>query len=88
MADYSTFAPSPQSYGTKGGAVTKNDDADLDPLPKAVEVTVAGTLLVLPVDNADGAWVDCGTCDKGYQPPFRVRRVKESSGATVIWIGD
>lgn len=88
MTDYATYLPTLTSYGARGGAVTPDDSADLDPIPKAIEVTVAGTLEVLPVNNADGEWVDCGDCAKGYQPPFRVRRVKESSAATVIWIGD
>jgi len=80
--------PQHDSFGRKGGAITPSDSTDLDPRPKAIEVTVSGTLLVLPVGNADGDWVDCGTCDKGYIPPYRVRRVKESSGATVIGIWD
>lgn len=88
MTNYSNFQPTTRSLGLRGGAITKDDDADLDPLPKAIEVTVAGTLLVLPVGNADGAWVDCGSCAKGYRPPYRVRRVKESGTATVIGIWD
>lgn len=88
MSDFRSMQPGLTSYGRRGGAVVKDDDADLDPLPKAIEVTASGTLQVLPFGNANGAWVDLGTCDKGYQPPFLVRRVREVSTATVIWIGD
>jgi len=80
--------PTALSFGRKGGAITASDSADLDPRPKVIEVTVAGTLEVLPAGNADGDWVDCGDCAKAYQPPFRVRRVKESSTATVIGVWD
>ena len=88
MTDYAKLGATLSSYGRKGGVINKNDNVDLPDLPKAIEVTVGGTLEVLPVGNADGAWVDCGVCDKGYQPPFRVRRVRQASTATVIGIWD
>jgi hypothetical protein len=80
--------PSVTSFGTKGGAVVKDDGADLDPIPKAIEVVTEGTLVVLPSGNDDGQWVDLGVCPKGYRPPYRVRRVNESSLAVTVWIAD
>lgn len=82
------FGPTASSYGNRGGAVTKADGADMDPIAKAIEVVTEGTLQVLPVGNADGAWVDLGTCPKGYRPPYRVRRVREVSTAVTVWIAD
>ena len=72
-------------FGRKGAAVVKDDDADLDPYCK-IFVTGEGTLLVLPVENDDGDWLDLGTAPYGTIPPYDIRRVKEASTATVVTI--
>ena len=53
----------------------KSDTNDIVPYPKAIIVTVAGTLTILPVGNADGKSVAFGSVPVGFIPPFQVRRV-------------
>lgn len=72
-------------FGRKGKAVVKSDTVDMDPYCK-IFVTGEGTLLVLPVENTDGEWVDYGTALYGTIPAHDIRRVKESSTATCITI--
>jgi hypothetical protein len=65
----------PRSFGAKGRAVTPSNTVDLDPYAKAVVVTVAGDLTILPAKNADDATLTFEDCPVGFVPPFRVRRV-------------
>lgn len=88
MADpYESYSAAPGNLGTKGAFGTANG-ADFDPVPKAIEVVAEGTLSVLPVNNADGAFVDLGTKPSGYQPPWRVRAVAAGSTATFVKVWD
>jgi hypothetical protein len=47
-----------------------------------------GVLEVLPIDNADGEWVNLGLCTKGYRPPYQVRRVRTTTVAGLVGIWD
>ncbi len=71
----------PFSFGTKGRVVTPSDTTDLDPYAKAVVVTAAGNLVILPVKNADGTTLTFTNAPVGFVPPYRVRRVL-STGTT------
>ena len=88
MSGITSFSPTVASMGRKGGVLAKNNSTDLDPLPKCVEVVGEGTVNVLPYGNADGDWVDLGTCTKGYRAPFVIRRINTSSTATIVGIWD
>lgn len=71
--------PTRETLGTKSNPITPSDSADLNPYPKAIVVTAAGNLVVLPLKNADGATVTFTGVAAGFVPPFRVRRVLSSS---------
>lgn len=79
--------PKEYTLGTVGAVVTPADDTDLDPVAKCVEVTnISGgnVLQVLPVNNADGAWITYTGITVGFTPKFRVRRVGEATNCTVV----
>lgn len=63
------------SPGTSARAITPHDTNDLDPYAKAVCVTAAGNLVVLPAMNADGSTITFTAAPVGFVTPFRVRRV-------------
>lgn len=74
----STAGPSqPNLFGGNSAAVTPSDTVDLTTYPKAIVVTVAGNLVVLPMKATDdGAHLITFTAAAvGFIPPFRVRRV-------------
>lgn len=83
-----SFSPSPLTFGTEGQAIVPDDGTDIDPVPKAVEVTDAngGTnvLQILPVNNANGAWLTYTDVPVGFKPSFRVRRVGTATTCTVV----
>ena len=84
------FARSPSSFGRTFAPITPNDDADIDGAPaKAVTVTAAGTLAVIPADNADDeVLVYAEDLPVGFTPPFQIRRVKATgTTATVVAVG-
>lgn len=78
MSEYdSTKDPKPNNafvFGRKSRAVTPHNTTDLDPYAKIVVLT-AGTLVVLPIQNAEGVTVTFGELPVGYVVPFDVRRV-------------
>ncbi len=75
-----------ESFGNKSRTVTRSDSVDLNTYAKLL-VTVGGTLVVLPVENADVDTVNLGTVAAGFIPPFNVRRVMlTGTTATVITI--
>lgn len=67
----------PEIFGSSGSNVTPSDTVDLTAYAKAVVVTVAGNLVILPSKNVDdGAHTITFTgCPVGFIPPYRVRRV-------------
>ena len=84
MADpFANYAPSALSFGTVGKIGVPNDTTDINPAAKAIHVTGAGTTLkVLPVGNADGAWITIGPVPVGYTTPWRIRRVHTDTDCT------
>lgn len=63
------------TLGRKGRAVVPSDATDIVPYAKAVVVTVAGNLVILPTQNADGQTITFTGAPVGFVPPYEVRRV-------------
>lgn len=63
------------NLGTKGKAIAPSDTVDLSPYPLAVQVTTAGDLKVLPLQNDDADTITYPAAPVGFVPPVRVRRV-------------
>lgn len=80
---YGVFATTPGSAGNNSTAVSKSDTVDFSTYPKAVVVTVAGNMVVLPLKAADDGshLITFTAVPVGFQIPFRVRRVM-STGTT------
>lgn len=78
---HANSAPARDLFGTKGRAITPSDTVDLNPYAKAIVVTAAGNLVILPAANADGSTITFTGAAVGFVPPYRVRRVL-SSGTT------
>jgi len=78
--------PSTSSFGTMGAVIVPDNDADLTEFAKAIvvtDVTAGANLQILPVGNADGAWIDLVGVPVGYSPPWRIRRVGTGTDCTV-----
>ncbi|MGB0855034.1 MAG: spike base protein, RCAP_Rcc01079 family [Pikeienuella sp.] len=92
MADfYANVSGGVETFGRKGRAITPNDGADLADVAKGVVVTsIAGgtTLRILPVENADGEWVDFAGVQVGFIPPYQVRRVGAATNCSVASVLD
>jgi hypothetical protein len=73
----------PESFGASGAAVTPSDTVDFTTYPKAIVVTAAGNLVILPAKNADDGShkITFTSAPVGFIPPYRVRRVF-STGTT------
>ena len=65
----------PDILGGSGVAITPSDTVDLTVYAKAIVVTEAGNLVILPVKNADGTTITFTGVSVGFIPPYRVRRV-------------
>lgn len=65
------------TFGRIGSLIVPSDTVDLTgPYPKAIEVTVAGNLAIIPAGNADSAAAIAYTSvPVGFRPGFIVRRV-------------
>jgi hypothetical protein len=71
-------------YGSKSRNIVPSDTVDLTPgYAKAIVVTAAGNLVILPVGNTDNAagLVTFTAAPVGFIPPYRVRRVN-ATGTT------
>lgn len=70
-------------FGSKSRNITPSDTVDLSPYAKAIVVTAAGNLAILPVGNTDnaGGIVTFTSAPVGFVPPYRVRRVN-ATGTT------
>jgi hypothetical protein len=79
--DPNPVAASRASFGRKGAAIVPSDSTDLTAYAKAIVVTAAGNLVILPVENDDAATITFTGCAVGFIPPFQVRRVF-STGTT------
>lgn len=80
---YVSIGITTDSFGDNAAAVSKSDTVDFAAYPKAIVVTAAGDLVVLPLKAADdGAHLITFTgLSVGFIMPFRVRRVM-STGST------
>lgn len=74
---YVGFSVTTDSFGDNAAAVTPSDTVDFGSYPKAIHVTAAGNLVVLPLKAADdGAHLITYTgVSAGFVVPIRVRRV-------------
>jgi hypothetical protein len=70
-----TFQGTQGNFGSLGRVVTPSDTVDLAPYAKAIVVTAAGNLVILPVQNTDGTTITFTGVSPGFVPPYRVRRV-------------
>ena len=70
-------------FGSKSRNITPSDTVDLTMYAKAIVVTAAGNLVILPVGNTDnaGGLVTFTAAPVGFIPPYRVRRVN-ATGTT------
>lgn len=67
------------------GAVTPNDATDLAEIPKALWVSVAGTLNVVGAGDVTNTGTALGSLVVGAVVPIRVRRVRATgTTATVV----
>ena len=73
--DINSGVPGSASFGRKGAAIIPHDSNDLAEYAKAIVVTAAGNLVILPVENADGTTVTFTGVSPGFIPPYQVRRV-------------
>jgi hypothetical protein len=65
--------------------IVTSDAVDLASYPKSVTALTAGTIVALPLKNADGAFVTFGAVLAGYVLPFRVRRINATgTSATLV----
>lgn len=65
----------PAGFGRRGRAVTPSDSTDLDPYARAIVVSEAGDLVILPTENDDADTITFTDCPVGFTPPYQVRRV-------------
>jgi hypothetical protein len=85
MTDYRMSADSAAAPARRLGAVTPNDSTDLTDIPKALWVSVAGTLNVVAVNDVANTGTALGTLPVGTLVPVRVRRVRATgTTATVV----
>lgn len=75
---------SPTGFGRKGLAITPNNTTDLDPIPKAINVTGAGTLAIVPVGNGDAEIITYTSVSPGFMPPYIVRRVMATGTTATV----
>jgi hypothetical protein len=62
-------------FGRKGRVISPSNTVDLDPYAKAIVVTAAGNLVIIPVGNEDADTITFTAAPLGFSPPYRVRRV-------------
>lgn len=67
------------NFGRKGAVITPAA-TDLDPLPKAVVMTAAGDITIVPDGNSTASTITFTGCPVGFIPPFVVRRVTACTG--------
>jgi len=76
------------SFGRKGDLVVPSDTTDLATEPKAVTVTAAGTLAVIPQSNEDADVIEYEEVPVGFTPPYVVRRVMSTGTTATVWTVD
>jgi hypothetical protein len=85
---YANFAPTLGVPGSNAAAITPSDTADLAAYPKAIVVTAAGNLVVLPLKAPDDGshLITFTALPVGYLLPFRVRRVMATGPTTLATV--
>jgi hypothetical protein len=68
-------------------ALTSSDTVDFASYPKTVTLLTAGTVVALPLKNAEGNFITFGTLLAGTTLPFRVRRIN-ATGTTATFVGN
>jgi hypothetical protein len=82
-------APTGATFGGSGAPITPHNTNDLATIAKAIVVTAAGNLVILPAKNDDATTITFTGVPVGFIPPFRVRRVLATgTTASVATIGD
>lgn len=77
------------ALGSSGVEITPDDDNDITPYPRAICVIAEGDLAIIPVMNPGETAGDIITivgAPVGFIPPWRVRRVMETTTATVATV--
>lgn len=88
MVEYFPQSDTLDSQASKLTAITPNDAADLADTPKALWVSVTGTLAVVAAKDTANTGTQLGTVPAGTVIPIRVRRVMATgTTATVIALG-
>jgi hypothetical protein len=88
---YRSSVSGTEVIGRKSVAITPSDTVDLAAYPKAIVVTAAGNLVVLPLMAADDGshTITFTAAVVGFVLPFRVRRVLATgTSASVATIDD
>lgn len=86
---YRGLPDEPETLGRIGAPVTPSDTVDLVPYAKALVVTAAGNLVILPMMNADGVTITFTGLPVGYVLPYQVRRVYATgTTASVATVGN
>lgn len=86
---YASRSVEVESQARGASAITPSDTVDLTTYAKALMVTAAGTVSVLPIVNYENAIttaVACGNLPVGYIIPIQVARVF-ATGTTATVIG-
>lgn len=87
MSDALSFMPpAPSDPVWRTGAIVPSDTTDLAEIPKALWVSVGGTLNVSGVGDVANTGTALGTLIAGTVVPVRVRRVR-ATGTTATVIG-
>lgn len=77
--EWNRSAASATTFGKKGATITPGP-SDLDPIPKAVVMTSAGDITIVPDGNATNTTIAFTGCAVGFMPPYVVRRVTACTG--------
>lgn len=71
----------PVSFGNTGSVVSPSDTIDFLSYAKAVVITAAGNIVVVPAGNLDANPITFTAAPVGFVIPYRVRRVN-ATGTT------
>lgn len=92
MADFydqSSFGT--DDFGRKGEEITPDNATDFTDVAKGVvvrDISGGSVLQLLPVDNADGDWINFTGVPVGFVPPYQVRRIGSATTCGVATVLD
>ncbi len=85
MADiWKGFGPDFGSNGRKLVTVTADNSNDLADVARELIVLTAGTLVIIPADNADIDTLTFGSLAAGTRIPVQTRRVKATGTSATV----